>query len=139
VLLFDPKQRAIGAFHAGWRGTSDGIVENGVAAMRAEYGSNAADMLAAIGPGIGPGSYQVGEDLRRVFQAKFAYADALFDEGMRLNLWEANRRQLLDAGLQDVNLTVLGEDTATQTERFFSHRAENGSTGRMMAAIGMLP
>jgi YfiH family protein len=137
VLVFDPKQRAVGAFHAGWRGTVAAIAAIGVAAMCEEYGSDPADMLAAIGPGIGPASYLVGDAVRDAFTANFGYADALFDAEMRLDLWEANRRQLLDAGLTAEHVTVLGEDTATQTDRFFSHRAENGFTGRMMAAIGL--
>jgi YfiH family protein len=137
VLVFDPAQRAVGAFHAGWRGTVAGIAAIGVAAMREAYGSDPANMLAAIGPGIGPRSYVVGDAVREAFTANFAYADALFDTETRLNLWEANRRQLLDAGLAAEHVTVLGEDTATQTDRFFSHRAEDGFTGRMMAAIGL--
>ena len=56
---------------------------------------------------------------------------------LHLNLWEANRRQLLDAGVPDANITVAGEDTAADTGRFFSHRAEDGFTGRMMSAIGL--
>jgi YfiH family protein len=137
VLVFDPKQRAVGAFHAGWRGTVTRIVEIGVAAMRDEYGCDPADMIAAIGPGIGPLSYVVGDAVREAFRESFGYADALFDDAMRLDLWEANRRQLVDAGLPPSHVTMLGEDTATQTDRFFSHRAENGFTGRMMAAIGL--
>ena len=137
VLVFDPVRRAVGAFHAGWRGTCAGIVGVGVKAMVAEYGSDPADMMAAVGPGIGPASYVVGEAVREAFAAGYAYAAALFDEAMRLDLWEANRRQLVDAGLLPAKIDVIGEDTATQTERFFSHRAEHGFTGRMMGAIGM--
>jgi YfiH family protein len=137
VLVLDPVRRAVGAFHAGWRGTVAGIVGVGVAAMSTEFGCDPADMLAAIGPGIGPGSYVVGSALRDEFVAAFPYGSSLFDEQMRLDLWEANRRQLVDAGLLAGNISVLGEDTATQTDRFFSHRAEGGFTGRMMAAIGI--
>jgi len=137
VLLYDHRQHAIGAFHAGWRGTVASIAAIGAKAMQKEYGSNPADIQAAIGPSIGPASYQVSNDVREAFATNFPYAAELFDTNMHLNLWEANRRQLLDAGLQADNITVLGEDTATQTDRFFSHRAEAGHTGRMMAAIGL--
>ena len=137
VLVFDPVQRVVGAFHAGWRGTVAGIVSVGVSAMSAEFGCGPADMIAAIGPGIGPQSYVVGDAVREAFVAAFPYAPELFDREMRLDLWEANRRQLVDAGLLAENISVLGEDTATQTERFFSHRAEGGFTGRMMGAIGL--
>lgn len=165
VLLFDPKRRAVGAFHAGWRGTLARIVERGIGTMRRQYGSDPADLVAAIGPSIGPASYAVSEDLRYEFQSQFGYADALFSDvydtdpvrekypnlfltarapghspigpQLHLNLWEANRRQLFDAGLQASNISILEEDTAADTGRFFSHRAEHGFTGRMMAAIGM--
>jgi YfiH family protein len=142
VLLFDPKQRAIGAFHAGWRGTVARIVELGVEALRAEYGTNPKDLIAAIGPGIGPESYSVGAEVQKEFRAQFDYADELFRADaaagqLYLNLWEANSRQLQHAGVPAENITVTGNDTATNTDRFFSHRAEKGFTGRMMASIGM--
>lgn len=165
VLVFDPKRRAVGAFHAGWRGTLARIVERGIGTMRRQYGSDPADLIAAIGPSIGPQSYAVSEDIQYEFLSQFAYADALFSEvydtdpvrekypnlfltarapghspigpQLHLDLWAANRRQLLDAGLQSQNIDLLAEDTASDTGRFFSHRAERGFTGRMMAAIGL--
>lgn len=140
VLLFDPKMRAVAAIHAGWRGTVARIAQSTAAAMCSRYGSDPADILAAIGPGIGPESYAVNEDLRREFAAAFGYSDELFQQRetqLYLDLWKANQRQLLDAGLQAANVHVLGLDTATNTDRFFSHRSEKGFTGRMMAAIGI--
>lgn len=166
VLLFDPARRAVAAFHAGWRGTLARIVERGVGTMRRQYGSDPANLIAAIGPSIGPESYSVGEEIQHEFSSQFAYADELFHDvydsdpirekypllfmtarapghspigpQLHLDLWEANRRQLLDAGMPAENITVAGEDTAADTGRFFSHRAEDGFTGRMMSAIGML-
>ena len=165
VLLLDTKRRAIGAFHAGWRGTLARIVERSVGSMKLLYGSDPADVLAAIGPSIGPASYAVSEDLRYEFLSQFAYGDELFHDvyesdpirekypllfltarapghspigpQLHLDLWEANRRQLLDAGVPAANITVVREDTAADTGRFFSHRAEDGFTGRMMSAIGL--
>ena len=165
VLLFDPKRRAVAAFHAGWRGTLARIVERGVGSTRLLYGTDPADLIAAIGPSIGPQSYSVGEEVRHEFQSQFAYADQLFQDvydldpirekypllfltarapghspigpQLHLDLWEANRRQLLDAGVSPANITVAKEDTAADTGRFFSHRAEDGFTGRMMSAIGL--
>ncbi|AFL87379.1 uncharacterized protein, YfiH family [Terriglobus roseus DSM 18391] len=140
VLLFDPKRRAVAAIHAGWRGTTAGIAGSTAVAMQERYGSDPGDMIAAIGPGIGPESYVVSEELRTAFAEKFAYAAELFLEGgtkLHLDLWKANQRQLLDAGLLDAKIHVLGLDTATATDRFFSHRAEKGFTGRMMASIGL--
>jgi YfiH family protein len=165
VLLLDAKRRAIGAFHAGWRGTLARIVERGVGSMKLLYGTNPEDVIAAIGPSIGPASYPVSEEMRYDFLSQFVYADALFHDvydsdpirekypllfmtarapghspigpQLHLDLWEANRRQLLDAGVPAANITVVGEDTAADTGRFFSHRAEDGFTGRMMGAIGL--
>lgn len=165
VLLFDPQSRAVAAFHAGWRGTLARCVERGVGTMRRRYGSDPAHMLAVVGPSIGPESYSVGEEVQHEFSSQFAYADALFHDvyesdpirekypllfltarapghspigpQLHLNLWEANRRQLLDAGLAEANITVTALDTAADTGRFFSHRAEDGFTGRMMSVIGL--
>ena len=165
VLLLDPRRRAIGAFHAGWRGTLARIVERGIGSMKLLYGTDPADVIAAIGPSIGPASYAVSEELQYDFLSQFAYADELFRDvydsdpirekypllfmtarapghspigpQLHLDLWEANRRQLLDAGVPAANITVVGEDTAADTGRFFSHRAEDGFTGRMMSAIGL--
>jgi hypothetical protein len=140
VLLFDPVQRVVAAVHAGWRGTVARIAGSTAEAMAHRYGSNPGDIIAAIGPGIGPESYAVSDDLRSAFAAKFPYADELFrqrEEKLYLDLWMANQRQLVDAGLQPTHIQVLGLDTARDTDRFFSHRAESGFTGRMMAAIGL--
>jgi YfiH family protein len=146
VLVADVEKRVIAAFHAGWRGTVARIVERGIGQMQLEYGSHPEDLVAAIGPSIGACCYAVGEEVWSGFGAQFGYAEELFrtkDEGkMHLDLWEANRRQLLDAGLPAERITVIGECTAcARNERgerkYFSHRAEHGFTGRMMSAVGV--
>jgi YfiH family protein len=166
ILLTDKKTGAVAAFHAGWRPTLARIVERGVGRMRLEYGTDPKNIIAAIGPGIGPCCYAVGEELRFEFESQFAYWKTLFtdvyDEDpvrtkypllfltarapghsnigpeIHLNLWEANRRQLMDAGVREKNITVTGLCTACNTERFFSHRAERGFTGRMLNVIGKI-
>lgn len=148
VLVVDAGRRVVAAFHAGWRGTVAGIVEQGVAQMTAEYGSLPEEMLAAVGPSIGACCYSVGDEVREAFGRRFAYADSLFEsrrtgaeEEMFLDLWEANRRQLLSAGVSANRITVLGECTGCSglpgRRRYFSHRCENGFTGRMMSVIGI--
>jgi YfiH family protein len=165
VLLYDKKNRAVAAFHAGWRGTLARIVERGVGSMRLEFGTTPKDIVAAIGPGIGPCCYSVGEEVRSEFLSQFAYSDALFSDvyesdpirdkypllfltarapghspigpQLHLDLWEANRRQLLDAGVPAKNISVSGACTACGIARFFSHRTEQGFTGRMMSVIGL--
>ncbi|HEY0794332.1 MAG TPA: peptidoglycan editing factor PgeF [Acidisarcina sp.] len=165
VLIADPRQRAVAAFHAGWRGTVKRIVENGVGRMRLEFGSDPADMIAAIGPGIGQCCYAVGDEVISEFTSQFTYAKELFCEiydsdpvrqkypllfltarapghgptgpATHLDLVEANKRQLMDAGLKVDSIFVAGECTSCRTDRFFSHRAEHGFTGRMLSVIGI--
>jgi polyphenol oxidase len=165
VLVADRKNRAVAAFHAGWRGTLARIVENGVGRMRLEFGSRPEHLIAAIGPGIGQCCYSVGDEVRQQFESQFLYAPELFREvydsdpvkekypmlfltarapghsdlgpGMHLDLVEANRRQLLAAGLKKGSIFVAGLCTGCNTDRFFSHRIEKGFTGRMMSVIGI--
>lgn len=167
VLLVDTKKHAVGAFHAGWRGTFKRIVEKGVGAMRREFGSRPQDIFAAIGPGIQKCCYEVGDELRGQFESQFPYVDELFHEvkdsdpvrekypmlfmnqrapghgdlciKLHLDLREANRRQLLDAGVPKKQITAMTDCTACDTQRFFSHRAEKGRTGRLMAVIAIKP
>jgi len=165
VLVADTERRAIGAFHAGWRGTLARIAEKGIGEMRLRFGSDPAHIVAAIGPGIHSCCYEVSLELRDKFAAQFAYADLLFEEiassdevrrkypllfmnmrapghgeppaKLHLDLVEANRRQLLDAGVPEANISVIDLCTSCRTDLLFSHRAEGGVTGRMMAAIGI--
>jgi len=148
VLVADTRNRAVAAFHAGWRGTAARIVEHGIATMQGEFGSDPADLIAAIGPSIGPCCYAVSEDLRKEFAAQFSYAPELFSlrdgSQLHLDLWTANRRQLLDAGLSPEAITVLGECSACARlgngkRKYFSYRSEKGRTGRMMGVIGIAP
>jgi polyphenol oxidase len=167
IILVDQKRRAVGVFHAGWRGTVKRIVEKGVGEMRKHFGSDPRNLVAAIGPGVQGCCYEVGEEVRTKFEAQFAYASSLFREvkesdpvrekypllfltarapghselpvKLFLDLVEANRRQLLDAGVMAKNIEVVGPCTACHTELLFSFRAEKGITGRMMAAAGIIP
>ena len=147
VLVVDVEKRVVAAFHAGWRGTVARIVEGGVAKMREEYGSRVEDLEAAVGPSIGACCYTVGEEVRGEFEREFGYGSSLFRLGdareMRLDLWEANRRQLLDAGLDEARIWVAGECTACTRDgdgalRYFSHRGEKGVAGRMLNVVGVV-
>ena len=134
VLMADVRRRVVGAFHAGWRGTVGGIAEVGIARM-VELGARPEDMVAAIGPSIGPCCYEVGDEVREAFRR---FGEGVF-RGRNADLWEANRRQLIGAGLSAERVTVMGECSACAREngrrKYFSHRAECGFTGRMMGAI----
>jgi YfiH family protein len=146
VLVADTRLRVVAAFHAGWRGTVAGMVRHGIARMQAEFGSKPADLIGAVGPAIGLCCYAVGEEVRYRFEQAYPYARVLFsqrDGGLHLDLAEANRRQLRDAGLVADSIAVLGECTGctrlTDGQRkYFSHRAEHGVTGRAMGVIGIV-
>ncbi len=145
VLVADTENRVAAAFHAGWRGTAARIVELGIAKLAADFGSRPENMIAAIGPSIGACCYTVGEEVRSAFTGGFPYAETLFRRGedstLRLDLWEANRRQLLASGISPSKITVIAECTGCTglpaARRYFSHRCERGFTGRMMNVIGI--
>jgi YfiH family protein len=145
VLVADTRQRVVAAFHAGWRGTVSGIVPQGVAQMQAQFGSRPEDLIGAVGPAIGSCCYTVGEEVWERFNQAYPYAADLFAQrstGLHLDLAEGNRRQLVDAGLQAEEIAVVSECTACARlgdgrRKYFSHRAENGFTGRAMGMIGV--
>lgn len=146
ILLADRKSGAVAAFHAGWRGTVQRIVEQGAARLCSTFGAHPEDLVAAIGPSIGRCCYEVGSEVEEAFRSAFVYGDDLFSATGRsslqaasrrkLDLHEANRRQLLDAGLSADSIEVLDYCTSCRTDLFFSYRAEKGFTGRMLAVIG---
>lgn len=165
VILVDSKRRAVGAFHAGWRGTVERIVEKGVGEMRRWFGTSPNDIQASIGPGIHKCCYDVGDEVRDKFHSQFAYADDLFREikqsdpirehypllfltarppghsepprKLFLDLVEANRRQLVNAGVEKENIVASGFCTSCRPDLLFSYRAEKSRTGRQMGAVGI--
>jgi hypothetical protein len=165
VLVADRRQKAVAAFHAGWRGTVRRIVESGIGRMRMEFGSQPEDLMAAIGPGNLVCCYQVGEDVYSEFESQFSYGAELFREvynsdpvktkypllfmtqrapghsstgpSLHVDLVEANRRQLLDAGMKPGAIQIVGACTHCHPEMFFSHRGSKGRCGRMLSVIGI--
>ena len=137
VLVADPVTRSVAGFHAGWRGTVQRIVEQGIVGMSGEFGSDPGDLLAAIGPSIGQCCYVVGEEVDAAFRREFSYAQELLTPDMGLDLKEANRRQLVEAGLDPESICVIPDCTGCQPELYFSHRAQKGVTGRMLSVIGL--
>ena len=167
VILVDPKHRAVGVFHAGWRGTVKRIVEKGVGEMHRWFGSKPSDLRAAIGPGNRGCCYEVGPEVQSQFESQFGYAKELFRETKErneiherypllfltarapghselpkkifLDIPEANWQQLLAAGVQAKNISDIGLCTSCRADLFFSHRRDRGVTGRMMAVVGIEP
>jgi polyphenol oxidase len=139
ILLFDPVKSAIGIVHAGWMGTVKRVASAAVSAMAAAFGSRPADILAGIGPSIGPDHYEIGPDvIRRVRETFHEDADDLllrYENRNHFNLWLANKLSLAQAGVQQIE--VSGICTACHPEDWFSHRAQKGKTGRFGALISL--
>jgi len=162
ILLVDPKNRAVAAVHAGWRGTLTRIVEKAIGRMQMQFGSQSADLLAAIGPAIGGCCYEVGTEVAAAFSGQFANAAEFFDElrtgdepnplqwlnmmppghqpppkKVLLDLRKANRSQLEAAGVPAANIFVSDLCTGCNRDLLFSYRKEGAESGRMMAVIGI--
>jgi YfiH family protein len=166
ILLADKRRRAVAAVHAGWRGTLARIAEKTVGRMQMEFGSEPRDVVAALGPAIGRCCYEVGPEVAQAFAAQFDVAREWFDGPFEkvisddspnplkwlqmtppchdpppprvyLDLHAANRWQLERAGVAPANIFASDLCTACRTDLLFSHRREQGKTGRMMAVIGV--
>lgn len=139
VLLFDPVKRVIGVVHSGWQGTVQRAAAAAVEAMQARYGSRPGDLLAGIGPSIGPDHYEVGPDVvREVHQAFPSHAESLLvphNGRFRFDLWQANRLVLNECGVHQVEVAEVC--TACNLEDWYSHRAEGGKTGRFGALLAL--
>jgi purine-nucleoside/S-methyl-5'-thioadenosine phosphorylase / adenosine deaminase len=166
ILLADTRRHAVAAVHAGWRGTLARIVMKTLGRMRAEFGTKPGDVIAALGPAIGPCCYEVGPEVALAFSGQFAQAREWFEgpfdrlatgeepnplpwltmmppghepppERVRLDLRAANRWQLVNAGVRLRNIAVSTLCTGCRSNLFFSYRKEGAKTGRMMGVIGI--
>lgn len=139
VFLLDPARRVVALAHAGWQGTVLKIGLKVVRKMTEFFGTEPRDCLAGIGPSIGPCCYEVDEPVVSRFQDVFHgggnLAEAVAPGKWKLNLWEANRRALLEAGLKPVNILTARLCTSCHSDLFFSYRAEKGRTGRMASLL----
>jgi len=139
IYIYDPVNHAAALAHAGWKGTVQGVARETVRALVREYGSNPKDLLAGIGPSIGPDHYQIGDDV--IQEVKNAYRDTWSQvlsynhDGVKFNLWQANEIALGCAGVE--NIEIAGICTACDTGNWFSHRAEKGNTGRFAAVLAL--
>jgi len=130
VILFDPQKRVVSNVHCGWRGQTQNILGSAVRKMRSDFGCRASDMMAAIGPSLGPCCAEFTSHME-IFPEKFRQfmiRDNFF------NLWEISRWQLLDAGIKEANIEVAGICTRCKTDLFYSYRAE-GVTGRFGTVV----
>jgi len=140
VLLADPKRRVVAAVHAGWRGSAVRAAGAAVEALRDQFGCQPRDIVAGIGPAIGPCCYTVGQDVVEAFADRPGLFSRTEGGLKRLDLWAANRQALTEAGVPDEHIEVAGICTQCQSERFFSHRANGGQpAGRFAALIRLGP
>ncbi len=144
VLLLDPVRRVIGAVHSGWRGTVQGIAGKAIAKMTAAFGTDPADVLAAVGPSICRDCYEISEDVALRFREAFPdVPELLLDRGFnaagehkyQLDLWAANRRILLSAGVRAESISLTDICTCCNPALLFSHRAMGEKRGNNGAFI----
>jgi len=149
LLLADAVTGAVAAVHAGWRGTAAGAARAAVSALTREFGSRPADLVAAIGPSIGPCCYEVGPELVDAFAAaghERHHIDRWFLAlppprgsralpSLRLDLAAANRDQLILAGASPEHVHLCGLCTAMHLDVLTSYRAEREGAGRIMGVI----
>ena len=140
IILFDAVNKILSVVHAGWKGTLEGISAHTVKKMINHYKSNASDIIAGIGPSIGQCCFAVQKDVADLFYNRIPNAHMFIKEkNMRtfINLGEANRLQLTEQGIKKENIEVADVCTSCNSHIFFSHRKEQGQTGRFGLVAGL--
>ena len=141
VLLYDQQNQVAAAVHAGWRGAAAGIIGKTIGAMAANFGSDPARLLAAVGPCIGAHKYEVDRPVRDAFRRGTGLWDSITRE-VELGKWQLDlskscRLQLEGAGIPSARIEVAQECTCCHRELFFSYRRDGGQTGRQLGFIGL--
>ncbi|PKN35419.1 MAG: peptidoglycan editing factor PgeF [Deltaproteobacteria bacterium HGW-Deltaproteobacteria-19] len=141
ILLADSRKGAVAAVHAGWRGTSLGVAARAVDCLREHFASDPRDLLAAVGPSIGPCCYEVDKPVHRSMEAlgpdRTSFLAAVGKGKWKFDLAAENRSQLLERGLSPERIYLSGACTSCESERWFSHRRDAGRTGRHLNFIFM--
>ncbi len=143
LFFVDPVHRAVGTSHSGWKGTAAGMGAETVRRMTEEFGSRPEELLAAVGPSIGPCCFEVDAPVYGVFAAlPFTDASCFTEDGggkYHVDLWEINRRILLAAGLRPEHIAVASVCTRCHPEELWSHRASGGQRGSLAGLIAIAP
>ena len=145
ILISDPRNRVIAAIHSGWKGTVQKIAMKTIGVMETRFKTRPEDLVAVIGPSIGPASFQVGEEVAAKFKEAGFPMDAIWSfqgqgdgrpmsGGHHIDLWEANKWILLESGVKEGNIWISGIDTFLDPS-FFSARRESVECGRNINAI----
>jgi polyphenol oxidase len=133
VMLYDPRRKALANIHCGWRGNVRGVIPEGIKQMRAVYGTDPADLLAAVGPSLGPCCAEFIHFQEELPEAAWRYQVRPF----HFDLWQWSRDQLLASGVKAENIEIAGICTSCRTDEFYSYRKEK-NTGRFASVIGLL-
>ncbi len=139
LIIYDPKHHAAAVIHAGWRGTYSEIAGITVKTMSKEFKSSPSELVAVIGPSIGSGFYEIGNEVADLFIGKYGdWKDLIINSEFQrphLDLWELNRLQLLRVGLHQSSISLYGKCTYENHDLFYSARREGVETGRMATGI----
>jgi len=140
ILLFDPVKKVVAAIHAGWKGTISKIAMKTIQQMTEKFGCNPADIVAGIGPSIHIHAYEVGPEVLEMVQSNFSNSLALLKPSLTegkafFDLWEANKTVLIESGLTEENIEVMGLCSFEHANLFYSARRDGIDTGRMVSGI----
>jgi YfiH family protein len=134
VMLVDPRHKALANMHCGWQGNVRGVIMAGIRQMRAAYGTDPGDLLAAVSPSLGPCCAEFNHYREELPEEAWKYQVRPF----YFDLWEWSRDQLVAAGVKAGNIEIAGICTSCHTDEFYSYRKEK-VTGRFGSVIGLLP
>ncbi len=139
ILVFDPTRNVIGITHAGWQGTVSRIIQNTIKHMHEKFGSDPVNIIAGIGPSIGPDHYEVGKSVLDAVNKELSEFSTGIIKNKKgkyfFNLWEANRMQLVQSGVRQIE--IAGMCTACDLDNWYSYRMEGQKTGRFGVLFGL--
>jgi polyphenol oxidase len=143
ILLFDPVKKVVAAIHAGWKGTISKIAKKAIGQMTEKFGCDPANIVAGIGPSIHIHAYEVGPEVVQAVEANFGNSPALLKPSMNegrayFDLWEANQTVLMESGILEENIEVLGLCSFEHADLFYSARRDGSDTGRMVSGIRLV-
>lgn len=142
VLLFDPQKKVVAAVHAGWRGTVSKIAQKTIQQMSDKFGCQPGEIIAGIGPSIHMHAYEVGPEVVEAVESNFSNSPALLKPSLHsgkayFDLWEANKTVLIESGIQEENIEIMGLCSFEHAGLFYSARRDGTDTGRMVSGISL--
>ncbi|QSX08585.1 peptidoglycan editing factor PgeF [Alkalibacter rhizosphaerae] len=142
LFLLDPKNKAIGLAHAGWKGTLLEIGKNALRAMKKAYGTDPADILVGIGPSIGPCCFEIGKDVADIMldahPGWVKYMESKSKDKFHVDLWQINRDQFMASGVLNHNIETAALCTKCNDKLYYSYRREGSAAGRMAAIMTLI-